>query len=404
MDKVLAIVLAGGEGSRLYPLTKTRAKPAVPFGGKYRIIDFTLSNCLHSRIRRILVLTQYKSHSLHKHLRDAWSIYSPEIGEYITDVPAQMQMGEHWYSGTADAVYQNIALISRCDAEEVLILSGDHIYRMDYAAMIEQHRRNKAKATIACMQVPCREARELGVVECNAQGMIVRFEEKPEHPATMPGSPNTCLASMGIYVFNKQALLERLQADQNNRDSQHDFAHDILPCWIREEQVYPYMFGLPAGRVTPDNYWRDVGTIDAYYRANMDLLRPVPPLNLYQQDWPIRSYHQPVPPCRTGPAEDGRHEQLENVIMGSGSIVTGARVRHSILFYLVSVAPGADIDSCILFDQVHIGRDVLLRRCIIDKHVRIPDGICIGLNPAEDSKRFHVTADGITVIPKEYRF
>ncbi|RMG55696.1 MAG: glucose-1-phosphate adenylyltransferase [Gammaproteobacteria bacterium] len=405
MERVLAIILAGGEGSRLYPLTANRSKPAVPFGGKYRIIDFTLSNCLHSQIRRVLVLTQYKSHSLLKHLRDAWSVYAPEIGEFITAIPAQMQVGSQWYAGTADAVYQNLSIIERLPADEILVLSGDHIYRMDYAAMIRAHRASGAEATIACIRLPLDQGSAFGIVCRDNQGRAIGFREKPRSPMPMEDDPEHCLASMGIYVFKREALIEHLRADHEHPSSSHDFGRDLLPEWIRHGHVHTYEFGHAGqGRVTPDGYWRDVGTIDAYYEANMDLLRPVPPLNLYQHDWPVRSYHRPVPPCRTGPAGDGTAECLENTILGSGSIITGAHVRDSILFYLVHIEAGADIEGSILFDDVHVGQHARLRRCIVDKHVHIPPGMHIGFDLAEDRKRFHVSSSGITVIPEGFRF
>ncbi|MES9965416.1 MAG: sugar phosphate nucleotidyltransferase, partial [Candidatus Sedimenticola sp. 20ELBAFRAG] len=284
-ENTLTLILAGGQGSRLQPLTNDRAKPAVPFGGKYRIIDFALVNCLHSGLRRILVMTQYKSHSLQKHLRDGWSLFNPELGEYITVVPPQMRTGESWYGGTADAVRQNLYMLKRSGAEQVLILSGDHIYRMDYAAMLRSHEESGADLTVACMQVPTDEARQFGVMSVHDNGRITRFEEKPENPALLPGSGGHALASMGIYVFSMDTLLKALEENEGEASS-HDFGHDIIPRLIDEAGVYAYRFGGESGRVSPDRYWRDVGTLDSFYEANMDLLNPVPSLDLYQSDWP----------------------------------------------------------------------------------------------------------------------
>src|SRR5260221_8036798 len=282
-EKTISIILAGGMGSRLHPLTAERAKPAVPFGGRYRIIDFALSNCLHSGLRRILVLTQYKSQSLQKHLRDGWSIYNAELGDYITPVPPQMRTGESWYSGTADAIYQNLYLLERSGAEYALILSGDHVYRMDYAAMLQHHRDSGAESTVACLTVGAQQARSFGVITVDERDRIISFHEKPEHPPSIPGDADHVLASMGVYVFSMARLVELLHEDHGG-DSTHDFGKDILPTIVGAHRVIAYRFGGASGRVTADRYWRDVGTIDAYYEANMDLLRPLPPMDLYPGD------------------------------------------------------------------------------------------------------------------------
>ena len=282
LSKTLAIVLAGGAGRRLHPLTANRAKPAVPFGGKYRIIDFTLSNCLHSGLRRILVLTQYKSHSLQLHLRDAWSIFTPQLHEYITPVPAQMRTGDAWYAGTADAIYQNLFLLERSGAEWALILSGDHIYRMDYAALLMFHMDHRADATVACMEVPLAQARNFGVMSVDQADRITAFHEKPSEPTPISRWSLHAMASMGIYVFPLERLCRILREDHESADSSHDFGKDILPRLIHAQQVYAYQFGGASGRVTQDRYWRDVGTVDAYYEANMDLLLTPPPIDLYQ--------------------------------------------------------------------------------------------------------------------------
>jgi glucose-1-phosphate adenylyltransferase len=403
-DDTLTILLAGGSGSRLQPLTADRAKPAVPFGGKYRVIDFTLSNCLHSGLRRVLVLTQYKSHSLHKHLRDGWSIFNPECGEYITVVPPQMRTGASWYAGTADAIYQNLFLLERSTAKKVLILAADHIYRMDYAALLKTHDEKAADLTIACMKVPIEEASAFGVMAINRDSRVIDFQEKPEHPQAIPGEPGTALVSMGIYVFPKDLLMEELRADSTREDSSHDFGKDLIPRMISAHKVYAYEFGGPRGRVTQDRYWRDVGSIDAYYEANMDLLQPIPPLDLYQQDWAIRTYHGQNPPARMVPGEGGKDGLMANSIMGAGTVIVGGIVRHSILASRVYIHEEAVVEDAILFDQVTVGRGAKLRRCIVDKDVSIPPGETIGFNPEKDSLRFTCSDKGIIVVPKDYRF
>jgi glucose-1-phosphate adenylyltransferase len=404
LDKTLAIILAGGIGSRLHPLTNDRAKPAVPFGGKYRIIDFTLANCLHSDIRRVLVLTQYKSHSLQKHLRDGWSIFNPELGEYITPVPPQMRVDGGWYSGTANAIYQNLYMIERSDADGVLILSGDHIYRMDYAAMIRAHTERQADVTIACMEVPVQQAGAFGVMQVDSDMRIVGFEEKPTQPRPLPNDSQHALASMGIYVFSKQLLLRELRRDHDNAASSHDFGSDILPLMIAAGRACAYRFGGEAGRVSPDRYWRDVGTIDAYYQANMSLLDPVPPLDLYQSDWMIRTYQEQTPPARTVPGESGNEGVFVNSIVSGGTVIAGGGVNHSILFSNVRVGDEAIVEDAILFNAVEVGDGAQVKQCIVDKGVVIPAGESIGVDAARDRERFQVSDGGIVVIPKDYRF
>ncbi len=404
LDKTLAVVLAGGTGTRLKPLTADRAKPAVPFGGKYRIIDFVLANCLHSGLRRVLVLTQYKSHSLQKHLRDGWSIFNPELGEYITPVPPQMRTGERWYQGTADAIYQNLYLVERSEAEAVLILSADHIYRMDYEAMLTAHKDSGADVTVAAMEVPLAEARAFGVMAVDGSDRITGFEEKPEQPKPIPGQPGQALASMGIYVFSSRLLLDELEADHSDEKSSHDFGKDILPRLIGTKKVMAYRFGGDTGRVTPDRYWRDVGTIDAYYQANMDLLKPVPPLDLYQEDWPIRSYQMQTPPARTVPGTSGTEGIFINSIVAGGVVIAGGSVQHSILFPQAFIDDGAFVEDAILFQGVSVGAGARLRRCIVDKGVEIPPREQIGYDSKRDRERFTVSEQGIVVVPKGYRF
>ncbi len=403
-DQTLTILLAGGSGSRLQPLTTDRTKPAVPFGGKYRVIDFTLSNCLHSGLRRILVLTQYKSHSLHKHLRDGWSIFNPECGEYITVVPPQMRTGASWYAGTADAINQNLFLLERNEAQKVLILAADHIYRMDYAALIQAHTETGADLTVACMKVPIGEASAFGVMGVDGNGRIVEFQEKPDQPNPMPGDPATALVSMGIYVFTKDLLIEQLRADSLQEDSSHDFGKDLIPGMIHSHRVHAYEFGGTRGRVTPDRYWRDVGSLDAYYEANMDLLKPVPPLDLYQNDWAIRTYHGQNPPARMVPGGNGKDGLMTNSIMGAGTVIIGGAVRHSVLASRVHIHEGAVVEDAILFDHVTVGQGAHLRRCIIDKHVTVPPGETIGFDAEKDRQRFTLSDKGIVVVPEDYRF
>ncbi|MGD9164988.1 MAG: glucose-1-phosphate adenylyltransferase, partial [Chromatiales bacterium] len=400
----LTVILAGGHGSRLKPLTQERTKPAVPFGGKYRIIDFTLVNCLHSGLRRILVLTQYKSHSLQKHLRDGWSLFNPELGEYITAVPPQMRTGDNWYAGTADAVFQNLYMLKRSGAERVLILAGDHIYRMDYAPLIAYHEDHKSDVTLACMRVPLSQTHQFGVMSVSEQGRVIDFQEKPEQPVAMPEDPDSALVSMGLYVFSMERLIEILEQDSVRGDSGHDFGKDILPRLIGDNGVYAYRFGGEKGRVSPDRYWCDVGTIDSYYEANMGLLDAEPSLDLYQPEWPIRTYQSQNPPARTVPGISGSEGIFINSIVGGGVVIVGGSVQHSILFPLVRIGDEAVIHDSILFDSVKVGEGAQLENCIIDKGVDVPPGERIGFNKEKDAARFTISPKGIVVVPKGYRF
>jgi glucose-1-phosphate adenylyltransferase len=402
IENTLTFILAGGQGYRLQPLTKHRSKPSVPYGGKYRIIDFTLANCLHSGLRRLLVLTQYKSHSLNKHLRDGWSIFNPELGEYITAVPAQMRHGNRWYMGTADAIYQNLYLLERSEAEYVLILSGDHIYRMDYAAMLDAHQKKNADVTIACMNITLAEASSFGVIAADDTGRITAFEEKPENPDLYSGHPGSVLASMGIYIFSTRLLFDILEKDHQDENSNHDFGQNILPRLIHSHHVHAHVFGGSDGRVSPDRYWRDVGTIDAYYQSNMDLLDPIPPMNLYQKDWPIRTYQPQTPPARTVPSASGTEGLFINSIISGGVVISGGSVGHSILFQNVFVDSGAIVERSILFDGVKIGPGARLKNCIVDKRVVIPAGEQIGYDLEKDRQRFTVSEAGIVVVPADY--
>jgi glucose-1-phosphate adenylyltransferase len=404
VDKTLTIVLAGGAGSRLYPLTADRAKPAVPFGGIYRIIDFTLSNCLHSGLRRILVLTQYKSHSLQKHLRDGWSIFNPEVGEFITTVPAQMRTGEGWYAGTADAINQNRYLLERSSAAYVLVLAGDHVYRMDYVRMLEEHVRRKWDVTVACVPVPLSDSRAFGVVEIDEDRLVRQFVEKSEQAPSIPDHPTHALASMGIYVFNLPFLLEILSREPRGTTPWSDFGRDILPSIVGSRVVGAYRFGVEVGRVEHDGYWRDVGTLDAYYVANMDLLDPIPPLNLYQENWPIRTYHGQYPPARNVPSSSGELGSVKNALLAGGDVLIGAQITHSILSPDVWVDSGAVVENSILFERVRVGADARLRRCIIDKDVKIPPKATIGCDLESDRRRFTLSEGEVVVVPKGYRF
>ena len=404
IENTLAVILAGGEGSRLQPLTQLRAKPSVPFGGKYRIIDFTLTNCLHSGLRRILVLTQYKSHSLQKHLRDGWSIFNPELGEYVTPVPAQMRQGNKWYQGTADAIYQNTYLLERSDAEWTIILSGDHIYRMDYASMLDTHKALGADVTVACMKVPMKEASQFGIMSTDEHQKIIEFKEKPESPQACTDDPDHALASMGIYIFSTRLLIEELEKDSQDKNSSHDFGKDILPRLIHSHNVCAHYFGETRGRVSPDNYWRDVGTLESYYQANMDLLEAMPALDLYQTDWPIRSYQAQTPPARAVPGESGTEGVFINSILSGGTIISGSNVAHSVLFQNIFIDENSIVEDAVIFDNVRIGKNVRIHKCIVDKDVIIPDGETIGIDLEKDRQRFTVTENNIVVVPKGYRF
>lgn len=404
LENSLAIVLAGGHGRRLAPLTEERAKAAVPFGGKYRIIDFPLTNCLRSGIRRILVLTQYKSHSLQKHLRDGWSIFNPELGEYVTPVPPQMRSGEGWYNGTADAAYQNLYLVKRSEAKHVLVLPGDHVYRMDYAAMFDFHARYSADLTVTCMQVPIEQAKRFGIVTVNQAHQVSRFIEGPEQPAPLPDVPDTALASMDVLLFSTELFLEALERDHANASSTHDFAADVLPALIGNQRVFAYQFGGAEGRVTADRYWRDVATVDDYYEANMDLLQPVPPLDLYQPDWSIRTYQGQNPPARTVPGGSGNEGIFINSIVGGGVVIAGGSVQQSILSPGVYVGDEAVVEDSILFEGVVVGDGARIRSAIIDKHVTIPPGERVGYDIRRDVERFTVTDKGVVVVPRGYRF
>ena len=400
VDDTITVILAGGQGSQLQPLTSDRAKAAIPYGGKYRLIDFALGNCLHSGLRRILVLTQYKSHSLQKHLRDGWSLFNPELGEYITIVPPQMRTGEGWYAGTADAVFQNLYMLRRSGAKKVLILPGDHVYRMDYAAMIKFHEATGADMTLACTEVPSDRAERLGIVFADDQGLIRGFEEKRARPA----GEATLSASMGIYLFSIDLLLEALAEDHHREGSHHDFGRDIVPRLVQEHRCCAYLFGGKSGRVSQDRYWRNIDTLDDFYEANMELLNSVPPLDLYQPEWPIRTYQAQHPPTRTVPGVLGTEGIFINSMVGSGVLIVGGAVQHSILFPLVRIGEEALVHDSILFNNVEVGEGARLEHCVVDKEVVVPPGETIGIDRELDRKRFTVTDKGVVLVPKGYRF
>jgi len=391
------MLLAGGRGERLYPLTRDRAKPAVPFGAIYRIIDFTLSNCINSEIRHIYILTQYKSTSLHRHIQLGWNILSTALGEFIEVIPAQQRIDEHWYQGTADAIFQNIYTLQHEKPDLVLILSGDHIYKMDYRKMIAYHVEKGADLTVASIRMDRSLSKEFGVMEVDREGRIVGFQEKPEEPRTIPGDPEGILASMGIYIFNTEILVRRL-VENARSDSSHDFGKDIIPAMIKKDRVFNFDFR--QGDCGGMGYWKDVGTIDAYYEANMDLVAVIPQLNLYDPEWPILAHQQPYPPAKTVLLEEGRVGMALNSILSHGSIISGGSVKRSILSPKVMVHSYAEVKDSILLSGVDVGRHSKIRKAIIDKDVQIPERMEIGYDLDEDAKRFTVTASGIVVVPK----
>jgi glucose-1-phosphate adenylyltransferase len=401
MKDVLAVVLAGGKGSRLEPLTRDRAKPAVPFGGIYRIIDFTLSNCLNSGLRKILVLTQYKAMSLGRHVTNGWRhLLCRELGEFIDVVPPQQRIDEQWYQGTADAVYQNIYTLEQERPEHVVILAGDHIYKMDYSRMVAFHNDTGADLTIAALRVTWDEARSFGVMQVNEQSRIIGFEEKPQHPKPIPGDEGHCLASMGIYVFNAHFLFDQLCQDATLPESHHDFGRNIIPSIIHSHRVMAFPFRDENSK--KDAYWKDVGTLDAYYEANIELTGVDPLLNLYDYHWPVRTDQPNLPPPKFVFDEDsGRRGEAHDSIVAAGTIVAGGKVTRSVLGPKVRVEERAEVTDSILFSGVHVGKGAVVRQAIIDKNVFIPDGAQVGVDLDADRRRgFEVTEKGVVVIPR----
>jgi glucose-1-phosphate adenylyltransferase len=395
----IALILAGGRGSRLKDLTNWRAKPAVPFGGKFRIIDFPLSNCINSGIRRIGVVTQYKAHSLIQHIQRGWGFLRGEFNEFVELLPAQQRVEEEWYKGTADAVFQNLDILRNMGSEYVLILAGDHIYKMDYGQMLAAHVRNKADMTVACLNVPIEEAVAFGVMGVDEQDRVIRFIEKSKTPDHLPGDPSQALASMGIYVFNSAFLYEQLIRDADDPNSSHDFGHDIIPHMISKYRVYAHRFADSCVNSSEGkHYWRDVGTVDAYWEANMELTKVTPELNMYDSTWPIWTYQAQLPPAKFVFDSDDRRGKAVDSLVSGGCIISGACVSRSILFSDVYVHSYANIEDSIILPNVEIGRNVVLKKVVIDKGVRIPEGMQIGVNHDEDRKRFHVSEKGIVLV------
>jgi glucose-1-phosphate adenylyltransferase len=395
----LALILAGGRGSRLKDLTRWRTKPAVPFGGKFRIVDFPLSNCINSGIRRVGVLTQYKAHSLILHIQKGWGFLRGEFGEFVELWPAQQRIESTWYTGTADAVYQNVDIIRNHDPDYVLILAGDHIYKMDYGAMIAHHVETGADLTVGCIEVDLETARELGVMRVDAEQRVRRFQEKPQSAEPMPGRNDAALASMGIYVFNEKFLFEQLIKDADTPGSTHDFGKDIIPGVIDHYRVMAYPFRDPkSGRQA---YWRDVGTVDAFWQANLELTHVTPPLDLYDAHWPIWTYQEQLPPAKFIFNDDSRRGMALDSMVCGGCVISGAGVYRSLLFSNVRVNSYSLVESSVVLPGVDIGRHCRIRKAVIDRGVRIPEGTVLGADLQADAERFHVTEGGVVLVTGE---
>jgi glucose-1-phosphate adenylyltransferase len=397
----VALILAGGRGSRLMNLTDNRAKPAVYFGGKYRIVDFVLSNCLNSGIRRIYVATQYKSHSLLRHIQRGWGMLRGEMNEFIDLLPAQQRVGEeHWYRGTADAVFQNIDILHAEGPEYVVVLAGDHIYRQDYGLMLEAHVASGADVTVGCVTVRRPEASAFGVMDVDAEGRVIGFLEKPADPPGLPDDPDHTLASMGIYVFNAEKMYEELVRDSEVTSSSHDFGRDFIPHLVENANVMAHRLGESAiySEGQPEPYWRDVGTIDAYWAANIDLTAVTPELDLYDDKWPIWTYQLQLPPAKFVFDEEGRRGQAHDSIVGEGSIVSGSRVRRSVIGTRVRVNSYCELEGAVVLPEVNIARRARLSKVVVDRGCQIPEGMVVGEDPELDAKRFHLTEGGVTLI------
>jgi len=403
--RTLALVLAGGRGSRLRDLTNMRAKPAVHFGGKFRIIDFALSNCMNSGLRRIGVITQYKSHSLLRHIQRGWSFLRNEMHEFVDLLPAQQRVdGEHWYRGTADAIYQNLDIIRNSRPPEyVVILAGDHVYKMDYSIMLADHAASGRGVTVGCIEVPRAEANAFGVMAVNAQRHITAFIEKPADPPTMPDNPDMALASMGIYVFTAEYLFRLLEEDACDPDSTHDFGKDVIPRAVAEGQALAHPFNMSAIATPPYSgpYWRDVGTVDAYWAANLDLASTTPALNMYDREWPIWTYQEQLPPAKFVHDIDGRRGEALNSLVSGGCIVSGSVVRNSVLFSNVLVRSYCDISDAVVLPDVQINRHCRLSKVVIDRRCKLPEGLVIGEDPALDARRFHRTENGVVLVTRD---
>ncbi|MCK6424911.1 MAG: glucose-1-phosphate adenylyltransferase [Burkholderiaceae bacterium] len=402
--RTLALVLAGGRGSRLKALTDRRAKPAVHFGGKFRIIDFALSNCINSGMRRIGVITQYKSHSLLRHLQRGWSFMRNELNEFVDLLPAQQRVDdESWYRGTADAIYQNLDIIRNSKPPEyIVVLAGDHIYKMDYSIMLADHVENGRNVTVGCIEVPREEARGFGVMAIDEQRRIVDFVEKPADPPAMPGNPDMALASMGIYVFSADYLYRLLEEDAADPHSEHDFGKNLIPKAVSEGQALAHPFSMSALANPPYSrpYWRDVGTVDAYWAANLDLASTTPELNMYDQDWPIWTYQEQLPPAKFVHDEDGRRGEAINSLVSGGCIVSGATVRNSVLFSNVLVRSFGQIEKAVVLPDVQIGRHCRLSNVVIDRRCKLPEGLVIGEDAEEDARRFYRTESGVVLVTR----
>ncbi|MBI2829294.1 MAG: glucose-1-phosphate adenylyltransferase [Acidobacteria bacterium] len=397
LDDILVILLAGGAGERLYPLTKERAKPAVYFGGPYRIIDFTLSNCINSGLRHIFIATQYKSLSLNRHIRMGWNVVSEELGEFIEILPPQKRVGEHWYLGTADAVFQNLYSIADETPSHVVVLSGDHVYKMDYSKMLRFHLERHADVTLASLEVPLADGSRFGIVSIDENDRVIGFQEKPLNPAPAPGSPDVTLGSMGVYIFRTDVLVRALEEDAACPESQHDFGRDIIPSLIQDAPVFCYRFYDENKKAA--KYWRDIGTLDAYFEANMDLCQVNPEFNLYDPEWPLRTYLPQAPPAKFVFAEQGRRcGQALDSIISSGCIVSGSRITGSILCPSVRVHSFCEIEQSILMPGVRVGRHARIRRAIVDREVLIPRGALIGYDFDEDRRRHTVSEGGVVVV------
>ncbi len=396
----LGLILAGGRGSRLNALTEWNAKPAIDFGGKYRIIDFPLSNCLNSGIRQIGVLVQYKSQSLIQHIQRGWGFMRGQFDEFIDIMPAQQRTGkEDWYKGTADAVYQNIDLIRRYAPEYVLILSGDHVYKMDYGKMLAEHVQSRADMTVGCYEVKREEATAFGVMAVDAEDRVIEFAEKPKDPKPIPDQPDKALVSMGIYVFNRDFLIEQLVRDADDPKSSHDFGKNIIPYVISRYRVMTHRFGNSCVGQKPDYpYWRDVGTIDAFWEANLDLTHIIPDLDLYDKEWPIWTYQEQLPPCKFVFDDEGRRGMAVDSLVSGGCIISGAKVTRSLLFSDVHVHSWAEIEESVILPEVDIGRRCRLKKVVVDRECALPPDTVIGFNPEEDKKRFHVTEKGVILV------
>ncbi|UJS22875.1 glucose-1-phosphate adenylyltransferase [Thiothrix winogradskyi] len=397
--ETLALVLAGGRGSRLYELTDRRAKPAVYFGGKFRIIDFPLSNCVNSGIRKIGVLTQYKAHSLIRHLVHGWSNFRTELGEFVEVLPASQRTTGNWYAGTADAIYQNLDIVETLRPKYVLVLAGDHIYKMDYGEMLAYHVEKGADMTVACVGVPLEDAKGFGVMTVDEHHRVVGFDEKPAEPCPMPGSSDTALASMGNYIFNTDFLFEQLHKDAANPESSRDFGKDIIPSLIAEHAVYAYPFRDPITGKQP--YWRDVGTIDAFWEANMELVSVEPELNLYDETWPILTYHRQLPSAKFVFRDPGREGKALDSVVSAGCVISGAAVINSLLFSNVKVHSYSTVQDSVLLPEVRVGRHCRISRAVIDRGCDLPEGTVIGEDPVADAQRFRVTPKGITLVTPE---